>query len=572
MVDDLLGCAQSNEFVPRSANSAEGPLYFLAEAKSQVFLTAWNDLEWSQPQAQPILSDFEEPEIFTEVDFSCRRPALSGNRLFMVGCDEGQGGDVWVTSRDLGADASSLEPPVWSQLSPVTSSHLALEAVELVTTEDGSIHAFFSQHEDSAIYYTRWDGESWSRVAPVLKLPDGEAGSPAIATGPGNELFLIAPNKRGALYFSRAISDDALLQSNWSPLARLAVGQDAEIGSVDIAWDARGTIYVVYSVPVNQNRGIYLVLSKDHGTTWSEPVQVFDGAAAAFDFIGAPSLLISTDGVAHVIWKVQSVQGDGLRQPISLYYARSEDGIHTFSVAAPVVEEPVAWREIMMDVKGNLHLLWQPQNTPSTLWDQISLDGGQTWQYPQGLPEAGTLAAVTSDPDGRLHLMGVSPTSLGHWIWNGNGWQTEAPLHWSSTSQQEAAAKFLAAAVNKQGKMIVLLAEPTGVGDVTQTNLLYSNRAIELSRKQTATPEISTPTPLAPASTPIPPTPMPSPTPAAAVDVELTNSQSQTDGQTEGNVTNDPLLPFTMAIVPVAVLLFIVLGIVVRGGTRGDER
>jgi hypothetical protein len=554
--------------VPQLANSAEGPLYFLAEAKSQIFLTAWSSLEWSQPQAQPLLSGFEEPEIYTQVDLGCHRTALSGTRLFTVGCDQGQGGDVWVTSRDLGTNSSALKPPVWSQLSPVISDSPALEAVALVTTDDGSIHAFFSRHEDTAINYTRWDSESWSRAAPVLKLPDGEAGSLAIATGPGNELFLIASNQRGALYFSRALSGDALLQSSWSPPTRFAVRQDGEIGSVDIAWDATGVIYVAYSVPVNQQRGIYLARSTDHGTTWSEPLQVFDGAEEGFDFVGAPSLLISSDGMAHVIWKVQSIQGDGVPQPISLYYARSEKGVDTFSIPAPVVAEPVAWREIVMDGKGNLHLLWQPLDTPTTLWDQISRDGGQTWEYPEGLPEAGKLAAVTKDPDGRLHLVGVGPTTLGHWIWSGNSWQSEAPLHWSSASQQEGSADLLAAVVNKLGQMVIVLAEPTGEGNVPQTNLMYSDRTIEFPRKLTATPEGSPQTPLPPTLTPMPPTPQSSSTPPGTVVSKPANPQAPTNS----NATSARTSPLTLALLSVAVLLLSVLGIVIRQAARGNDR
>jgi hypothetical protein len=568
LAEDLLECPQSMEFVTGLANRSEDPLYFLTETKSKVLLTAWTDLQWSQPQEQSILSGFEEPEIYTPVILGCRRPSLSGERLYVVGCDQGQGGDVWVTSRDLGAKASGLQPPVWSQLSPVTPDHLALEAVELVATDDGLIHAFFSQHQDTAIYYTKWDGEAWSRTTPVLKVPDGEAGSPVITVGPGNQLFLITPNKRGSLYFSRAISGNGLLQASWSPPARLAVSHDGKIGSVDVTWDAAGTLYVAYSVPVNQERGIYVAKSKDQGTTWSEPLQVFDGAAQGFDFIGAPSLQTSADGALHVIWKVQSIQGDGVPLPLSLYYARSEDGLRTFSDAAPVVEEPVAWQELATDGKGDLHLLWQPQDAPTTLWDQISLDGGHTWQYPEGLPQAGKLATVTRDPAGRLHLVGVVPGTLGHWLWDGGGWHPEATLHWSSTSPQERSVDLLGAAVNKQGKMIVVLAEPADEGDPAQKMLLYSIRTLELPRKQPATQEVPTQTLLPPTLTPIPPTPERLSTPNGTAKSEPTDSQSQTNG----NVTNDPVFPFTMALLPVALLLIIILGVVIRGSTRGEDR
>ena len=349
--------------------------------------------------------------------------SLFGERLYIVGCDEGGGGDVWVTSRDLELNTSWFTSPIWNQLLPVTDDKLEMEALELVATDDGLIHAFFSQHQDPAIYYTYWDGVLWSQINPVMKLPEGEAGRPTIAAGPGNGLFLIARNNRGTLYFSRATSGNAATESRWSTPAQLGMSHDREIGSVDVAWDAAGTIYVAYSVPVNDERGIYLVLSKDQGTTWSEPLQVFDGAAAGFDFVGAPSLLTSANGSLHIIWTEQSIRGDGVAQPLSLYYSRSEDGGHTFNNAELVVEEPVAWRDIVTDGKGNLHLLWRLQDTLTTVWDQFSLDGGYTWQHPQGLPDEGSLASVTRDPAGRLHLVGIGLDALSHWLWDGGRWQ-----------------------------------------------------------------------------------------------------------------------------------------------------
>jgi hypothetical protein len=568
MINVLLGCGQSNEFVTGLANSSESLLYFLTETESQIYLSAWNGIQWSEPQEQPVLDGFEDPEIFTKVDYGCHRASLLGARLYVIGCDQGEGDDVWVTSRDLGSETSWFKPPVWSQLSPVTSDKLEVEAVELVATEDGLIHAFFSQRQESVIYYAYWDGELWSNITPVLNLPDGEAGWPAITAGPGNELFLIAPTNKGALYFSRAISGNAAAESQWSTPTRLAIVHDGEIGSVDVAWDTAGTVYLAYSVPVNEERGIYLVQSKDQGTSWSAPLQVFNGAAAGFDLVGAPSLLTSEDGSLHIIWKQQSIQGDGALQPRSLYYTRSEDGGQTFNDAELVVEEPVAWREIVTDNNGNLHLLWQPQDPLTTVWDQVSLDGGHTWQYPQGLPDEGGLAAVAKDIAGRLHFLGLGPGALGHWHWDGNRWQSEAPLEWSLSPEQESPVELLAAAVNKQGKMMVVLAEPASEGNVAERTLLYSTRTLELPPNETPIQDVLTPTLLAPTLTPATPTPEPPPTPARTADSEPTNSQDQTDR----NETKNPISHLTMALLPVALLLLSVLGIVIRRANQVEDR
>jgi len=570
MLEEVSTCPNSNEIVTGLVNNPRVPprLYLLTETQTQVFLTAWNGLQWSEPQVQPVLSGFEDPEIYKQVIYGCHRASLLDERLHIIGCDQGKGGDVWVTSRDVGSNTSWFRPPVWSQPSPVIDENLEMEAVELVATDDGLIHAFFSQYQDPTIYYTYWDGELWSRVTPVLKLPEGEAAWPAVADGPGNELFLIARNNRGVLYLSRATSGDAATASNWSTPTQLALGQGGEIGSVDLAWDAVGTVYVAYSVPVNEKRGIYLVQSKDHGTSWSEPVHVFDGAAAGFELVGAPSLLISEKGVLHIVWKQQAILGDGVPQPISLYYTRSEDGGHTFSDAEPVVDEPVAWREIVTDGDGNLHLLWQPYNTLTTVWDQVSMDGGHSWQYPQGLPLEGKLVAVEKDPTGRLHLMNIGQSTLGHWLWDGSRWQSEAPLDLNLSSQRERPVDLLAATVNDQGKMMVVLAKPMGEGDVAERTLLYSTRTLELPAKQAAIEQGPTQALLPPTLAPATPTPERSPTPASTVESAPANSPDQT----ELNKTKDPISPFTMALLPVALLLLSVLGIVMRQAARAKDR
>jgi hypothetical protein len=319
---------------------------------------------------------------------------------------------------------------------------------------------------------------------------------------------------------------------------------------------------------VNEERGIYLVQSKDHGTSWSEPLQVFDGAAAGVDVVGAPSLLISKNGFLHMIWMQQSIQGDGTLQSLSLYYTRSEDGGSTFSDAERVIDEPVAWRELVADGKGNLHLLWQPQETMTTVWDQVSLDGGRSWQFPQGLPDEGTTAAIMVDSVGQIQLVDAGPGSLGHWLWDGSRWQPEASFHWSLASQQMGPVEFLAGAVNKQGKMVVVWAVPTGAGDAAARSLLYSTRTFELLPDQTTIQGAPTQTLLPPTSIPATPTLEPSSTPANRVNSEPINSQ----GQTSSNATNDRTSPFTMALLPVAILLLSVLGIIIRQAARAKDR
>jgi hypothetical protein len=568
MAKELLGCAQANKFVAGQAAAPGKFLYLLTNIQGQVFLSAWNGSQWSVPQAQPTLSSFEDPEIYTRVEFSCHQATLFAGSLYVAGCDLGRGGDIWMTSRDLGTTESWFLPPEWSQPLPVTSDDLDVTAVGLAATEDNLIHAVFSQRLDTAIYYTRWDGTTWSRISPVMQLPDGEAGSPVLASGPGNELFLIARSSQGRLYFSRANSSDAVTESGWSTPARIPIAQNGMASPADIAWDTTGTIHVAYSVPVNDERGVYLIQSTDHGKTWSDPLQVFDGATANFDFVGSPSLVALSNNLVYISWRQYSAQVDGVSRPLSLYSARSEDDGHTFGKAEIVVDAPVTWGEIEADSQGNLHRLWQLQDMAATILNQVSVNGGRSWQAIQLLPADVEAATVTRDPAGRLHLIGVGIDSLSHWLWDGNRWQAEAPLRWSFAPQGENTIELLAAAANMDGKLVTVFATPVGAGDIPQRHLFFSIRTLDPTPELPAVQETIIQPTLSPTDTPASPPAKQSPKPIATVrssSINLQDPIQQTD-------TGNSLAPLGRALLPVVLLLLIVLGVVVRRVTRVDGR
>jgi len=166
-----------------------------------------------------------------------------------------------------------------------------------------------------------------------------------------------------------------------------------------------------------------------------------------------------------------------------------------------------------------------------------------------------------------LNFVSVDPNSLGHWLWDDGRWQLETPPSWSLSTQQETQVELLAATVNKQGKMMVVLAEPAGQSNVAERKLLYSTRTLELSIKQTSVQEVPTQTLLPTTLSSTTATPKPSSTPVNTVESEPTNSLNQTDL----NETNDRMSPLTMALLPVALLLLIVLGIVIRRANQGKE-
>jgi hypothetical protein len=269
------------------------------------------------------------------------------------------------------------------------------------------------------------------------------------------------------------------------------------------------------------------------------------------------------------MWKQQSIQGDGVAESLSLYYTRSEDGGRTFSEAALLVEEPVSWREMVSDPEGVLHLLWRPENATSTVWDQVSLDGGRSWQFPQGLPDPGTTAALMVDAVGRLHFVDAGQDSLRHWLWDGSRWRAEPSLPWSLESDQEGPVALLGGTINQQGEMLVLLgARPVEAGNDMERVLLYSTRTLDTSPKETVTEDVSVQTPLPPTATPEAVTPESLVTPSSTSDSESVNAQ----GQVDSSGTGGRIPPLAIALVPVALLLLGVLSRVFRRAAGAEDQ
>lgn len=550
LLESLPGCYTHGRLLPGD----NGSILLLAHLEDGSYLLAWDRESWSEPQFQDALTEFVNAETLRTVQFDCYQGQFRSGHLLVVGCSSGEVNDIWVTSRDVESTTSWFSPPVWSQPAAISGSNLQVATIELVATGDGLIHAFFSQPQDPGIYYTRWDGVTWSRVTLLLKVPEEEAGWPVVVAGPGNELFLIARSIRGSLYFSLAKSSEAVAASGWSAVTPLPIPHDGKVSPADVAWDANGTVYIAYSVPVNDERGIYLVQSTDQGRTWSEPLQLFNGAAAGFDLVGSPSLLVSADGFIHITWNRQSPPVEGVSQPLSLYYTRSEDGGHTFSEAELVVETPVAWQEIVAGGMNNLHRLWRQPDTMTTIWDQVSIDRGHSWQVAQRLPDEWGTTALTVDPVGRLHLIGVGLDSLGHWLWDGSQWQAEAPLRWSLASQGEDPVELLAAAVNKDGKMVVVLAKPPGTDEAVD-RLLYTTRTLNLPPPQTPIEEAPTRS-TSPTYTPATPSPEPSLTPVA-VEPWLDSGSDRLQSPINRFLAS---AQFAVAFLPTGLILLVVLG------------
>ena len=488
-----------------------GPI--LLETGVQTYLQAWDGSRWSDPQLQDTLTNFVDPETQNIVVFGCELGVLMNNvDLYVAGCDEGPGGDTWMLKRQL-VDISEWFPQeaVWNQLVSVTNSDGRMRSPSLISDNRNRLHAFWSQADatdpnglSKTIRYARWESEQWSQPESILTSPNGKADQPAAAITADNRLMAVwSGGSGGQIYFSQANADQAVLAQSWeTPLALPAL---QPVGSApSIAIDQSGVISVVYAIPLNESRGVYLVQSKDSGQTWSGPMLVFDAVAAGWAMVDKPSLAVSDDGHLHVLWSRYSLPGG--EGPLALYYTRSEDDGATWSSPQAVVEKPVGWSQIAGIGQNTVHRVWQEGSSGNTtLWHEQSLDGGLNWQRTAPVSVFGETAGLpdlTWNSSGQLQLFqvvksGSSQYVMQHWRYDGSQWSAERSLALDFSTITLVSS--YTAGITESDVLGVLFSVISGdvANSEAQDQLLFANRVLGETSETTTqvTSPQTTPTP-----------------------------------------------------------------------------
>lgn len=485
------GCPSDSQFI-----DPEGQQTILASTVlDQVYLQAWDGTKWSNPQLQSALFSFINPVTFATVNFRCRQFVSSNdNQLFVVGCDGNGVGDIWLTSRKLDTVANWFQASsAWSNPIPVTSSPRTIGDINLVSAGDRDVHAIWTQADPSSlvansIYYSHWNGDNWSSPISVLKSPTGNAYDVNAALGTHGRLFAAwSSGSDGKVYVSWSDASRAMNSSEWT--APVVIAPSAAAGSSpEIRIDSSGTIYIAYAVPFNEGRGIYLVSSKDDGTTWSAPIRVFDAAAAGWSQVDLPHLSISPDGQMEMIWTQLTLPGGG--GPIALYFSRSQDSGKTWDTPKSVVDRSVVWSKIIAAGDQTDYLAWiEKSRDQYTVQFTSSRDGGSTWDQPSTVATSENLpayATLQQDPAGQLHIVLVaaentSSFSLEHWGWDGSSWSSKDTLQLNQGDQ--VLGQGLAADISPTGSLDALyqlqVNDPTGQQN-NLTTLNFSSLSLNL--------------------------------------------------------------------------------------------
>jgi hypothetical protein len=270
----------------------------------------------------------------------------------------------------------------------------------------------------NGIYCTEGDGTHWSTPVDVIVAPDGgRTYWPQHAVDSRGMLHLVWVGPNATLFYSRAPIAKACDARSWETVV-LPISDQVLNG--DIAVDDQDILHVAYA---SRGGDVYYLRSPDDGHSWSEPVAVSlvpSTAATAF-----PSIAIDATGRVHIAWE-EDLLPDGV-PGLGLFYAVSADHGQSWTDPLQIADGAYTHPNVGALPDGTTHLFWDGRAGTQGRYHQWSGDGGRTWTNPvEFIPKSagggGTgRPRYVVDSTGRLHL--VSGTDAVTYIaWDGHQW------------------------------------------------------------------------------------------------------------------------------------------------------
>lgn len=498
MLEELSLCADQNLFL-----EYENDVTILQSiAKNQVYFLAWDGSIWSNPQLLQNLTGFKDPQTLAPVTMGCVQTRLSGGKVFFAGCDTAGGGDIWWIERDLGDLVAWFpNPSSWSLPDTITTVPSEIAGPVLLAGSEERLHAFWIQTQVSedepistpnkSIYYSGWNGSLWSTPFAIFQTGIEKVYQLSAKTDALGRIVVVwSDSLTGVISLSWANEKDVDNPLGWEAPSTIPFSS-SPISHHDLAIDQSGVIYVIYSIPLNENRGIYITSTSDAGETWNQSISVFDGVGASWQMVDRPRIFLSSDGTMHATWSRLAIPGSIGAE--GLYYSRSVDSGITWSREVEISDASSEWSKVVEVNPGLLLRFFQEKREGITsVHYQTSSDQGANWGVVETLPsfnrdnEKGALSLV-QDNFGIPHLFVEITTPAGrheiwHWRWDGLRWQAdEEKIIISAVNTKEVDG--LSAAISRTDGEVgliytrqILLEEPGAI----EEELSFSTRKIDL--------------------------------------------------------------------------------------------
>ncbi|MFF3313074.1 FG-GAP-like repeat-containing protein [Streptomyces sp. NPDC002952] len=322
------------------------------------------------------------------------------------------------------AVAAPIAP--WGPATAITGADVSTAVSDLVTAADGSAVVLWNQYagigsKERKLYAAvRPAGSDAWGTPTLLAVTPTEAGTEklhASADGTVTALWLEYPHETSpgsGPFDSRVVSSVlAADRSAWSSPVEL-VGTDASWGDggIDLAEAPDGSLTAVWgSRPRSGSQWEVSAATRSTDGTWSAPVQVSTAAADGADSAYGPSVAVTSDGTAVVVYK----QWDG--PSASLRTVSRAAGADGWSTPAPATADyqSVGDPEATAAADGSVTVAWQgtDESEDSSLLTTTRSAGG-TWSAPETVTGTDNLAGSPEPlvaPDGDVTLVWVDYTS-----------------------------------------------------------------------------------------------------------------------------------------------------------------
>lgn len=311
----------------------------------------------------------------------------------------GQNGEVHVVWVGLPGDGCHLnykrwDGTAWSETQELAFSQYGLERPAIAVDSQGNVHVVFDGYinigEERGIYYTRWDGVSWSQVYLISEDETGGLDASIAADINGNV---------HVVWYGLDIYYKRWDGSSWMLTEQL--NDQHYYTSIDpcLTGDANGDLHVAWITWLGYNQPRQIYYKRWNGESWSADSLLVDTPGAE-----SPALAPDASGNSYLTWI------DG-RHGLAEIYCKRWDGAAwaedelVYSGWSFVLQHPT----ITVSDYGIVHVAWTQY--PSGGGDSqllYKLWNGQEWEPERTLatgPFSLSGAALATDTYGNVHLV-----------------------------------------------------------------------------------------------------------------------------------------------------------------------
>ncbi|CAG0937491.1 hypothetical protein TFLX_06425 [Thermoflexales bacterium] len=445
ILSTLTRCDVSWSFTTDQAGRLWLISHVASPATNVVTLAVWDGQTWSE--VRDVSFAFFDDRTQLSTNLSCLQLSIAGGTAGLIGCDAG--GDVWAARNALALDQWLPNlTRVWRQpqVLSAASGTLTLDGVPDVTADiQGHVYAVWSQATldglGTDLYTAAWREDRWSGASRLSPASASGADDTVSTVHQANQPAITADNRdrvhvvwsggaAGEIFYSWAYARDLGGGQRWNEATRLspasALGQWPDI----VADPRTSSLYVIYALPFNEQRGIYLSLSADVGQAWQPPIKIFDAAAAGWASVDGVRLALDAENkILHAVWLRRTLPGQPQSQEV--YYASSRDGGKTWTTPVKIAAGAVVGPQVIVPAPGQVYLAWcQADGVGPNIRGQFSPDGGQRWTAPiplNQLEQVSCPISLATDGLGQMHLAGITSNAGDESVlltasWNGQAW------------------------------------------------------------------------------------------------------------------------------------------------------